>query len=60
MIRPMALALETTSDGVVAKSFFAETQFREPRIPGREGRNAVEIILAIYRSAKERKAIRLS
>jgi len=33
---------------------------REPRIPGREGRNAVEIILAVYRSAKEGKAVRLT
>ncbi|MSR65390.1 MAG: Gfo/Idh/MocA family oxidoreductase [Verrucomicrobiae bacterium] len=32
---------------------------REPRVPGREGRNAVEIILAIYKSAKEGKAVKL-
>jgi UDP-N-acetyl-2-amino-2-deoxyglucuronate dehydrogenase len=33
---------------------------RPPRIPGREGRNAVEIILGIYRSAKEGRAVKLT
>lgn len=34
-------------------------QNREPRVPGREGRNAVEIILGIYRSMKEGRAVKL-
>jgi predicted dehydrogenase len=33
---------------------------REPRVAGREGRNAVEIILGVYRSAKEGKAVKLT
>jgi predicted dehydrogenase len=35
-------------------------QNREPKVAGREGRNAVEIILGVYKSAKEGRAVRLT